>query len=302
MSALAAVLPASLTPDQVRTLERAYAVAAYWHRDQTRKSGEPYITHPLAVAAILAEHGADHELLCAALLHDVLDDTACPVGDLTAEFGEEVTRLLTDLRALDDPELRGADWESSTDERVLTLKLADRLHNLRTMRFLPSEKQLLKSRETLDVYLPVADRLGMAELGRELEGLARTRLGLPAFRVLTAGAVLLPRDVRARWLAEWLGELYWLSDPRSRRRLAAELLVGLPRLAATLRGPAFRRGLLAALRWIVRSNLRTWALLGPLIAWMVLETTGLGDALTILITVPPVLAAGVTALRARLRD
>ncbi|MEU4235470.1 HD domain-containing protein [Nonomuraea sp. NPDC026600] len=231
-------LPDYLTADQARMVERAHTVAAYWHRDQTRRSGEPYITHPLAVAAILADLGADHELLCAALLHDVLEDTACPKTELAAEFGETIVRLVTDLQPLDA--LPAEDWQTTTDERVLTLKVADRLHNQRTMRFLPPEKQLRKARETLDVFVPIAGRLGMHEIGRELEGLAQARLsgdaGMQAIlRVITAGATILPPAVRARWIAEWLGELNALPDQRARRRFTVELLAGMPRLAVMLR-------------------------------------------------------------------
>ncbi|MFD1544761.1 HD domain-containing protein [Nonomuraea guangzhouensis] len=242
MSILEDALPDYLTADQARLVERAYTVAAYWHRDQTRRSGEPYITHPLAVAAILAGLGADHELLCAALLHDVLEDTACPETELAAEFGETIVRLVTDLRPLDDPALLAEGRAAGTDERVLTLKLADRLHNQRTMRFLPPEKQLRKARETLDVFVPIAGWLGMNEIARELEGLAQARLdvsgdaGTQAFlRVITAGAIILPHAVRARWIAEWLGELHALPDRRARRRFTAELLIGMPRLAVMLR-------------------------------------------------------------------
>lgn len=316
MSALEEALPDYLTADQVRMVERAYTVAAYWHRDQTRRNGEPYITHPVAVAAILADLGADHELLCAALLHDVLEDTACPETELAAEFGETIVRLVTDLQQLDDPALLAEGWEATTDDRVLTLRLADRLHNQRTMRFLPPEKQLRKSRETLDVFVPIAGRLGMNEIARELEGLAQARLdvsgdaGMQAvLQVITAGATILPHDVRARWIAEWLGELYALPDQRARRRFTAELLVGMPRLAAMLRRPEFnlrqlRNRLLCVLGWILASNFRTWALLSPLLVWMVLETaeSNVGDALAILITVPPVLGAAVTALRTKLRN
>ncbi|MBT2233237.1 HD domain-containing protein [Nonomuraea sp. NEAU-A123] len=242
MSTLEKAIPDYLTADQARMVERAYTVAAYWHRHQTRRSGEPYITHPLAVAAILADLGADHELLCAALLHDLLEDTACPETELVAEFGETIVRLVTDLRQLEDPARPAEDWRDTTDERVLTLKLADRLHNQRTMRFLPPEKQLRKARETLDVFVPIAGRLGMDEIGRELEGLAQARLGVSGdagmqaiLRVITAGATILPHAVRARWIAEWLGELHALPDQRARRRFTVELLVGMPRLAVMLR-------------------------------------------------------------------
>ncbi|MFC4113687.1 HD domain-containing protein [Nonomuraea zeae] len=253
-----------LSGERLRLVERAYEVAAHWHRDQVRHSGDPYITHPVAVAVILAELGLDHEMICAGLLHDVLDDTACPEDELVAEFGQPVVDVLRGLLALDDPERRPPDWAISTDERVLLLKLADRLHNQRTMRFLPEERQRQKCRETLDVVAPVAARLGLVQVEEELRRLASERLSgmsrvepsgpsvaelseasaaqlagtggiRTSFGVITAGAILLPPVTRARWLEEWLGELHALPDRRARLGFALRLLAGMPRMARTLR-------------------------------------------------------------------
>ncbi|HEY3748799.1 MAG TPA: bifunctional (p)ppGpp synthetase/guanosine-3',5'-bis(diphosphate) 3'-pyrophosphohydrolase [Pseudonocardiaceae bacterium] len=162
-------------------LQRAYDVAEEKHREQRRKSGDPYITHPLAVATILAELGMDTTTLVAALLHDTVEDTDYSLERLRADFGEVVEHLVDGVTKLDKVKL-GAAAEAETirkmviamarDPRVLVIKLADRLHNMRTMRFLPPEKQARKARETLEVLAPLAHRLGMATVKWELEDLA----------------------------------------------------------------------------------------------------------------------------------
>jgi guanosine-3',5'-bis(diphosphate) 3'-pyrophosphohydrolase len=162
-------------------LQRAYDVAEEAHRGQRRKSGDPYITHPLAVATILGELGMDTITLVAALLHDTVEDTSYGLKDLHEDFGEEVARLVDGVTKLDKVQL-GSAAEAETirkmviamarDPRVLVIKLADRLHNMRTMRFLPPEKQAKKARETLEVLAPLAHRLGMATVKWELEDLA----------------------------------------------------------------------------------------------------------------------------------
>jgi GTP pyrophosphokinase len=162
-------------------LQRAYDVAEEKHREQRRKSGDPYITHPLAVATILAELGMDTTTLVAALLHDTVEDTEYSLERLRADFGEVVEHLVDGVTKLDKVTL-GAAAEAETirkmviamarDPRVLVIKLADRLHNMRTMRFLPPEKQARKARETLEVLAPLAHRLGMATVKWELEDLA----------------------------------------------------------------------------------------------------------------------------------
>jgi GTP diphosphokinase / guanosine-3',5'-bis(diphosphate) 3'-diphosphatase len=162
-------------------LQHAYDVAEEAHRGQRRKSGDPYITHPLAVATILAELGMDTITLVAALLHDTIEDTDYALKNLNEDFGEEVARLVDGVTKLDKVQL-GSAAEAETirkmviamarDPRVLVIKLADRLHNMRTMRFLPPEKQAKKARETLEVLAPLAHRLGMATVKWELEDLA----------------------------------------------------------------------------------------------------------------------------------
>ncbi len=162
-------------------LQRAYDVAEEKHAGQKRKSGDPYITHPLAVATILAELGMDTTTLVAALLHDTVEDTEYSLPRLAADFGDEVAQLVDGVTKLDRVEFGNA-AEAETirkmvvamarDPRVLVIKLSDRLHNMRTMRFLPPEKQSKKARETLEVFAPLAHRLGMATVKWELEDLS----------------------------------------------------------------------------------------------------------------------------------
>jgi GTP diphosphokinase / guanosine-3',5'-bis(diphosphate) 3'-diphosphatase len=163
-----------------RLLQRGYDIAEECHRGQLRKSGDPYITHPLAVATILAELGMDTTTLVAALLHDTVEDTGLTLDDITSAFGSEVAHLVDGVTKLDKVKY-GEAAESETirkmivamarDPRVLVIKLADRLHNMRTLRFLPPEKQERKARETLEVLAPLAHRLGMNTVKWELEDL-----------------------------------------------------------------------------------------------------------------------------------
>ncbi|MEO9139861.1 MAG: bifunctional (p)ppGpp synthetase/guanosine-3',5'-bis(diphosphate) 3'-pyrophosphohydrolase [Jatrophihabitans sp.] len=164
-----------------RLLQHAYDVAEESHRGQMRKSGDPYITHPLAVATILAELGMDTTTLIAALLHDTVEDTRRTLDDITAEFGEQVAHLVNGVTKMDKVKYgQAAEAETirkmivamARDPRVLVIKLADRLHNMRTLRFLPPEKQERKARETLEVLAPLAHRLGMNTVKWELEDLS----------------------------------------------------------------------------------------------------------------------------------
>src|SRR5262252_8749637 len=165
----------------IRLIERAYEVAAHWHVGQKRLSGDPFITHPLAVATILAELGMNHETICAALLHDTVEDTAYTLAELRREFGEDVATLVDGVTKLDKVKygeaaaaetVRKMIVAMSRDVRVLVIKLADRLHNMRTLRYLPREKQERKSREVLEIFAPLAHRLGMNTVKWELEDLA----------------------------------------------------------------------------------------------------------------------------------
>ncbi|MDN3443932.1 bifunctional (p)ppGpp synthetase/guanosine-3',5'-bis(diphosphate) 3'-pyrophosphohydrolase [Microbacterium sp. APC 3901] len=162
-------------------IERAYAVAKEKHAGQQRQSGEPYITHPLAVAQILAEMGLGPRAIAAALLHDTVEDTGYALTDLTAEFGDEVAMLVDGVTKLDKVKYgESAQAETvrkmivamSKDIRVLLIKLADRLHNARTWGFVPPEKAAKKAKETLEIYAPLANRLGIQAIKSELEDLS----------------------------------------------------------------------------------------------------------------------------------
>ena len=165
----------------VRVLQHGFEVAELAHRDQQRRSGEPYITHPVAVAAILAELGMDTTTLTAALLHDTVEDTDFTLDQLREEFGDDVAALVDGVTKLDKvavgdhaqaETIRKMVVAMARDPRVLVIKLADRLHNMRTLRYLPPEKQEKKARETLEVLAPLAHRLGMNTVKWELEDLA----------------------------------------------------------------------------------------------------------------------------------
>ncbi|MCW2834938.1 MAG: RelA/SpoT family protein [Nocardioides sp.] len=162
-------------------LERAYEVAEKMHGSQMRKSGDPYITHPLAVTTILADIGMTEPTLVAALLHDTVEDTPYTLDELRADFGDEVALLVDGVTKLDKVQygdsaqaetIRKMIVAMSRDIRVLVIKLADRLHNMRTLRYVPHASQERTSRETLDIYAPLAHRLGMNTLKWELEDLA----------------------------------------------------------------------------------------------------------------------------------
>src|SRR6202451_2095618 len=163
-------------------LRRAYAVADRWHAGQTRKSGAPYITHPLAVAILLAEIGMDTTTLVAALLHDTVEDTGLTIGEVKAEFGAEVAVLVDGVTKLD-----GSKWgdhaegetfrkmilAASIDLRVLVIKLADRVHNLRTLgHHAKREKRERIARASMELLVPFAQRLGLYDYQRGMEGLA----------------------------------------------------------------------------------------------------------------------------------
>ncbi|HHW4680127.1 MAG TPA: RelA/SpoT family protein [Xylella taiwanensis] len=175
-------MTAHLTHEQLMGLRRAWAIGMAAHAGQTRKSGEPYITHPVAVACVLAELGMDAEALIAAILHDTIEDTSVTREVLAAEFGETVADLVDGVTKLDKLKFRDrqeAAAESfrkmllamSRDLRVIMIKLADRLHNMRTLGAQSIEARGRIARETLEIYAPIAQRLGMALMKAELQDL-----------------------------------------------------------------------------------------------------------------------------------
>src|SRR5271154_6615853 len=178
--------------DDLELLRRAFDFAAEQHKTQTRLSGEPFLSHPVEVAHLLADMKLDVTALCAALLHDVVEDTKIPLSQIDEIFGPDVARLVegaTKISRLDllAPEARQAEnvrkmlLAMVNDVRVVMIKLADRLHNMRTLQFLDADKQQRIARETLDIYAPVANRLGMGLIRGELEDLAFSYLEPEAF-------------------------------------------------------------------------------------------------------------------------
>ena len=218
---------------------------------QLRRSGDPYITHPLAVANILAELGMDTTTLVAALLHDTVEDTGYTLEALTADFGDEVGHLVDGVTKLDKVVL-GSAAEGETirkmiiamarDPRVLVIKVADRLHNMRTMRFLPPEKQARKARETLEVIAPLAHRLGMATVKWELEDLSFAILHPKKYEEIVR-LVADRAPSRDTYLAKVRAEISRhaerVEDQRRRRGPAQALLVDLPE--DDRQGPRLRR-------------------------------------------------------------
>jgi len=185
-----------LPAPQLERVLRAFLVGAQAHEGQTRKSGEPYITHPVAVAGILAELGMDAETIIAAILHDTLEDTALSRSALAGEFGETVAELVDGVTKLDKMRFgsrQEADAESfrkmllamARDLRVILIKLADRLHNMRTLgaKDPPSRRRI--ARETLEIYAPIAQRLGMNKIKAELQDLGFRALHPDRYRVIS---------------------------------------------------------------------------------------------------------------------
>ncbi len=169
--------------EDLARLERAYLFAADHHKGQKRKSGEPYITHPLAVANVLADMQMDLVCLQTGLLHDVVEDTAVKIEEIKEKFGEDVARCVDGVTKLSKISLANREDRQAEsirkmllamtgDIRVIIVKLADRLHNMRTIGSLPREKQELIAQETIDIYAPIAHRLGMGKVRGELEDLA----------------------------------------------------------------------------------------------------------------------------------
>ena len=179
---LADRLSTYLDPDQVNLVRRAYFYAEQAHDGQSRRSGEAYVTHPLAVANILADMHMDHQSLMAAMLHDVIEDTGIPKEALVAQFGETVAELvdgvskLTQMNFETKAEAQAENFQKmamamARDIRVILVKLADRLHNMRTLEVLASEKRRRIAKETLEIYAPIANRLGMHSMRVEFEDL-----------------------------------------------------------------------------------------------------------------------------------
>jgi guanosine-3',5'-bis(diphosphate) 3'-pyrophosphohydrolase len=184
-----------LPPDQVERVQEAYDFAFQAHAGQRRRSGEPYITHPVAVADLLADLRLDAQTMIAAILHDVMEDTPNTKDEITERFGREVAELVDGVSKLDQVQFRSraeAQAESFRkmllamvrDIRVIMVKLADRTHNMRTLGAMPPAKRRTIARETLDIYAPIANRLGMHTIKRELEDLGFRALYPRRYKVI----------------------------------------------------------------------------------------------------------------------
>ena len=193
--ALVDTLESYLPDDQVQKILNAYEFGAAAHEGQARMSGEPYITHPVAVAQELAEMHLDSEAICAALLHDVVEDTPASLEEIKEKFGEEVALIVDGVSKLDQIQFRSraeAQAESFRkmmlamieDIRVILVKLSDRLHNMQTLGAMPAKKKKRIARETLDIYAPIANRLGINRLKVQLEDLGFKHLHPFRYRVL----------------------------------------------------------------------------------------------------------------------
>ena len=183
IGALSKKLSDYLDPKKVKQVNKAYNFACEAHSGQFRSSGDPYVTHPIAVASILSSFRMDEDSLSAAMLHDVIEDTGIPKSVIEEKFNKEVAELVDGVSKLDKLSISSrneAEAENlqkmvlamSKDIRVIVVKLADRLHNMRTLLYLNREKQLKIARETLEIYAPIAHRIGMNNVYRELEDLA----------------------------------------------------------------------------------------------------------------------------------
>ncbi len=228
ISDLCALLEKYLEPAQVREVYRAYLFGAEAHDGQQRMSGEPYITHPLAVARILADMRMDHQSIIAAILHDVIEDTPTAKEQIEQEFGAEIAELvdgvskITQIQFQSRAEAQAANLRKMMlamvrDIRVILIKLADRLHNMRTLGAMPPAKRRRIARETLEIYAPIATRLGMNELRLELEDLGFAALHPMRYRIL--------RDAVARARGH-RNEILHTIETAIRRRLRQEDLGG----------------------------------------------------------------------------
>ena len=198
-------------------INKAYNFAKVKHGNQIRKSGEPYIIHPVAVAKILVEMGMDTSTIAAGLLHDVLEDTSCTFETMEKEFNLEIAKLVDGVTKLTKFEYKSKEEQEADnvskmllamaeDIRVIIIKLADRLHNLRTLEYMTKEKQMQKAKETLDIYAPLAHRLGMSKIKWELEDLSFRYLHEKEYYDLV-NAIAEKRTEREEYTAKVVNEL-----------------------------------------------------------------------------------------------
>lgn len=231
-------------------IQRAYEVAAAWHQGQVRQNGDPYSTHPVAVAKILAGVGADDLMLCAALLHSATRTTPCTLTELSRDFGADIEILVAAVDALkrirngtECVRAQAMAAVQSADPRAQAVELAPWLHHMRTLESAPQDKQLRKAREALGFFALMAAWLSLWTIESELKTLAFATLqrhrytGSASGRLLTLMTSILPTSAQIRWRDEWLGELHTLPTRRAGARFALHTMLGVPRLAVTLRHP-----------------------------------------------------------------
>ncbi|MDY3249536.1 MAG: bifunctional (p)ppGpp synthetase/guanosine-3',5'-bis(diphosphate) 3'-pyrophosphohydrolase [Candidatus Choladocola sp.] len=204
--------------DDISMIEKAYRIAYEAHKDQKRKSGEPYIIHPLCVGIILADLELDKETIVAGLLHDVVEDTVMTSEELREEFGAEVELLVDGVTKLgqlsysaDKVEVQAENLRKmflamAKDIRVILIKLADRLHNMRTLKYMKPEKQKEKARETMDIYAPIAHRLGISKIKVELDDLSLKYLEPEVYYDLVE-KIALKKDARQAFVDEIVAEV-----------------------------------------------------------------------------------------------
>ena len=200
-----------------KLIMRAYNYAVNLHGDQKRKSGEPYIIHPLDVAYILADIGLDDKTVCAALLHDVVEDTKASQEDITKEFGQEISDMVAGVTKLSKISFASVEEQQvenyrkmflamGKDIRVILIKLADRLHNMRTLKFLKRDRQIAISKETMDLYAPLANRLGLYSLKWELEDLSFKYLHPEEYHELVEG-INKKREERLKFIDKIMNDI-----------------------------------------------------------------------------------------------
>lgn len=202
----------------ITLIEKAYGIAKDFHEGQVRKSGEPYIIHPLCVAIILAELELDKETIVAGLLHDVVEDTVMTEEEIAREFNPDVALLVDGVTKLEQlsydadkiekqaENLRKMFLAMANDIRVILIKLADRLHNMRTLKYMSPEKQKEKARETMDIYAPIAQRLGISKIKIELEDLSLKYLEPEAYYDLVE-KIALRKSVRDEYVQKLVEEV-----------------------------------------------------------------------------------------------